>query len=111
MIFKVLLTIIMITISSSVSLRQHKEGEDANFYVNLDADNWVYGNDKEAYDQSRFVSIIKHSNSIECPIRRPYTVDGTKCFQCTTEYPVFNLSTSKCERCPKQNTLKDHACV
>lgn len=109
--FKALLAIILITLTTSVNLRRHKAEADVNYYINLDAENWIYGSNKDAYDKSRFVSIIKHSVSTECPKIRPYTVDGVECFQCPTAYPVFNLSTLKCERCPKENSLKDHACV
>ena len=106
--FKILSLCLILVAVSAMRLRGHKEAN--NYFINLDADNWIYGEDQATYEKARFINIIKHSESAECPLSKPYTRDGAECFQCGTDYPVFNLATRECQRCPKENVIVDHAC-
>lgn len=55
--------VILLSIICAVALglRVHHNEDQPNWYVNLNAENWIYGSSQKEYEQDRFVSVIKHS--------------------------------------------------
>ena len=85
------------------------EEPEVRYYINDAVSNYIYGeNGVENY----FDSITKYSNVIKCPITTPFTADGSECFQCTVETPIFDLTQMKCVSCPEESTgFANHECV
>ena len=82
------------------------------FQTNLLANNWILGRQsidnivEQYYQRSRF-----YHNVTNCPLDSPF-YEGSQCNKCQQPTPIFNMQSSKCEKCPfdtKLNTDK-HVC-
>lgn len=88
-----LLVILIFALASLVSTLTIQK----SYYINDGVLNFMYGSNGV---KNYFESITRPPNAIKCPSYKPFTDDGTKCFKCSTEKPIFNLTTKRCENCP-----------
>lgn len=70
------------------------------FQSNIYASNWILGDQtiddliEEYYQRS-----LQYHNVTNCPEQFPF-FDGKACIACEENYPVFNMKTKQCDRCP-----------
>lgn len=88
---------------------QPTNGSSQNrFYINDAVSNYFYG---PTGLENYFKQITASPTVIKCPIDKPFTSDGTACFQCTIQAPIFNFSTLKCDDCPGgTQVFANHEC-
>lgn len=73
-----ILLVVAILCSSALSL--HMAAPPKRYYINSKVENYILGGRTGEENYLRLV--IEPANAVKCPFHKPFTTDGTVCFQC-----------------------------
>lgn len=103
-----MIKILLIALLCASTLGLHMAA--SKYYVNTKVENYIEGGPQGQINYLN--SLTNPPNAVKCPFHKPFTVDGTKCFQCPLQLPIFNLDTLRCETCPLGvKSLSNHRCA
>lgn len=73
-----ILLVVAILCSSALSL--HMAAPPKRYYINTDVENYITEGPKG--EENYLKLITQPANAVKCPFHKPFTTDGTICFQC-----------------------------